>query len=364
MPKNRFQAWRYRSKMNSSICAVWIVTGVLWAQDQPALRCLSREGIDRKYSTQALLELVKHFGNDEAVVLRLVNGCGVREPWKQSTGEFLAMAGASPAVIARVRGLAPKAETACPESPMKAELAAQVTLLLPGSLLIEQGPVCRFDEMVLEEPKKTNSEFFLLSVEETDADVLALWRGGTKMAFPQLGRLIHLAPRQATETLPLIKDFWIMESEVTHGMWELVKNTPKATATNRNLPKTDVTAAEAAAFCGTSDLGMRLPTSAEWEYAARAGATGAILEKPDTYAWSLENAKSALQPVKGRGKNAFGLFDLMGNASEFTKEREVNEVRGGSVDDAASTLAFGAKAVVPTNWKSPKTGFRCVAEVP
>ncbi len=125
----------------------------------------------------------------------------------------------------------------------------------------------------------------------------------------------------------LTRDFWIGQTEVTVGMYKRYasatgREIPGAPPFNANwatgnMPMTGVTWDEASEFCAWS--GGRLPTEAEWEYAARAGSTEAC------YATLAEIA--AVAPygspprVAGlRRPNAFGLFDTLGNASEWVND--------------------------------------------
>ena len=66
----------------------------------------------------------------------------------------------------------------------------------------------------------------------------------------------------------------------------------------------------------------RLPTEVEWEYACRAGSTtaygfGEVPVKLDQYAWYLDNADDQTHAVGSKKPNAWGLFDMHGNACEW-----------------------------------------------
>ena len=134
--------------------------------------------------------------------------------------------------------------------------------------------------------------------------------------------------------------------------------------------------------------GYRLPTEAEWEYAARAGTTTAFSfgdrdAKPDEYAWYSSNAGAEVKQVRTRRPNPWHLYDMHGNVWEWVWDVydknygvDVTQVtsdprgpsqnvgdrvlRGGSFDRGPwhlrSAHRFGGS---PTN-RGRLIGFRCV----
>jgi formylglycine-generating enzyme required for sulfatase activity len=64
----------------------------------------------------------------------------------------------------------------------------------------------------------------------------------------------------------------------------------------------------------------RLPTEAEWEYAARAGTTGPYAGELDAMAWYRENSGGMTHPVAKKQANAWGLYDMHGNVNEWTAD--------------------------------------------
>lgn len=122
----------------------------------------------------------------------------------------------------------------------------------------------------------------------------------------------------------------------------------------------------------------RLPSEAEWEYACRAGATtiypfGDDPKELGKYAWFKGNSKSKYQKVGQKQPNAWGLYDMLGNVSEWTLDqydekyfdkigdnavepvippgsRYPRSVRGGSYLDGAENLRSASRQHSETSW--------------
>jgi formylglycine-generating enzyme required for sulfatase activity len=99
----------------------------------------------------------------------------------------------------------------------------------------------------------------------------------------------------------------------------------------------------------------RLPTEAEWEYIARAGASPTPLapDKLKEYAWFDANSEEKSQPVAKKKPNAWGLFDTMGNVSEWAIRADGSGITcGGSWRDKADEVSPAARTEYNEEWQS------------
>ena len=130
-------------------------------------------------------------------------------------------------------------------------------------------------------------------------------------------------------TVTLTQGFWLSDHEVTQAEYLAIMGNNPSKFRGGSLPVEQVVWDEAVAYCQkltereraagriSAQQAYRLPTEAEWEYAARAGTTGARHAELDAIAWWSGNSGGQTRPVKGKEANAWGLHDMIGNVWEW-----------------------------------------------
>jgi len=134
--------------------------------------------------------------------------------------------------------------------------------------------------------------------------------------------------RQNNETqrpVTLSKGFWMLETEVTQGMWMSVMGNNPSSNKGLNFPVTDVSWNDCQEYIKklnelkVAPAGYRfsLPTEAQWEYACRAGTTTAYHfgNRLRRIQANIENDKT--MAVARYPANAWGLYDMHGNVWEW-----------------------------------------------
>lgn len=134
------------------------------------------------------------------------------------------------------------------------------------------------------------------------------------------------AGRAADEDRHLVtlgRDFWLGESEVTQAAFAAVAGASPAHFQGDSLPVESVSWNAVqdylARLGGATGAPVRLPSEAEWEFACRAGSTGAAQPDPEQ-AWTAVLGVSTTQPVRTRRPNAWGLYDMQGNVAEWVED--------------------------------------------
>ena len=136
-------------------------------------------------------------------------------------------------------------------------------------------------------------------------------------------------PEKPAHQVTLSQAFWIGQTEVSVGAYKRFVDAAKAKMPpvsprqdkgwkDDNMPIVDVTWDEARQYCVWA--GGRLPSEAEWEYAARGGSSAARYGDLNAIAWFKDNSGRQTHEVGAKAPNGFGLIDTLGNVWEWVND--------------------------------------------
>ncbi len=266
--------------------------------------------------------------------------------------------------------------------------------------------------LIVAQEKKIENYTQEIAGSDLEIEMVAIPKGSFTMGSPE-NEKHHQKDETPTHKVG-IEAFWMSKFEITWDLYNLfvnraidkVENPTKASqvaididaisgatvpyvdmslgmGSGDDLPVANVTHYAASKFCEwlSAKTGhfYRLPTEAEWEYAARAGTTTAFHfgdneELLNEYAWYYDNSQDTYHKVGQKKPNPWGLYDMYGNVAEWTLDQYLPEayrnradltqnpiefpvkeyprsVRGGSYYDDAEYLRSAARLGSTENWK-------------
>jgi len=185
--------------------------------------------------------------------------------------------------------------------------------------------------------------------------------GGTREQ--QEGEILADTPKHE---VTLTQGYYLGKYEVTQAQYQAVMDRDnKIVVKEPNHPIQGVKPFNALLFCDeiSSRTGrdVRLPTEAEWEYAARAGTTtryhfGDDPSQLGDYAWFKDNAGGKSHPVGQKKPNPWGFHDMVGNVAEFVRDEHCPNyyAQGPKVDPVGPSL--GTHSSMDFTINAPKAG--------
>jgi sulfatase modifying factor 1 len=145
-------------------------------------------------------------------------------------------------------------------------------------------------------------------------------------------------------------------------------------------PAAEIAWGDASRYCNW--VGGSLPTEADWEYAARAGSRSIRYQELDAVAWFWTNSGGHAHEAATKRPNAFGLYDMLGNVSEWcadwfdfgyfqgSPDRDppgggsgpYRAVRGGSWQSTERDIRVSFRYGFLPDGRYSSIGFRCILQ--
>ena len=177
----------------------------------------------------------------------------------------------------------------------------------------------------------------------------------------------------------IARGFRIGQTPVTQEAYQQVTGETPGYFSGTKFPVESVNWDEARSYCEVT--GMRLPTEAEWEYAARAGATVSRYGEVDQIARYGVNSGNRTHDVMQKQPNAWNLYDMLSNVWEWTADwygvypaeslkkssdpkgpasGKIRALRGGSWANGPAFVRISVRSGNEQPYHSNVVGFRCV----
>lgn len=174
------------------------------------------------------------------------------------------------------------------------------------------------------------------------------------------------------------KGFWIGQTLVTQEAYQKVTGKEPSYFKGAKFPADSVNWEEAQTYCQAT--GMRLPTEAEWEYAARAGSKASRYGEVGQVAWYGVNSEDKTHDVMQKQPNAWGLYDMLGEVWEWAADwyaaygtenvtdphgpesGKIRVLRGGSWGNGPAFVRASARSGNEPENRSNVVGFRCAGD--
>lgn len=172
-----------------------------------------------------------------------------------------------------------------------------------------------------------------------------------------------------------VNDFYIAKFEVTQKLWLSIMGTNPSFFSGTNLPVEQISWDDAQLFIAKlneqNNLHYRLPTEAEWEYAARGGVKASIpslyysgSNLVDEVSWHRDNANQTTHEVGTKKANELGIYDMSGNVQEWCSDwygsySDIIDQTNNPIGPATGTDRILRGGSWNRSWNFSEVCFRC-----
>ncbi len=235
--------------------------------------------------------------------------------------------------------------------------------------------------------RKENKGPIFRTPDDLEFEMINVQPGSFQMGSPE-GEEGRNGLQERSHGVIITKSFWMGKTEVTQKQWlAIMKENPSAFQ-DPERPVEQVSWKMIQVFLERLNKQMvgvavfRLPSEAEWEYACRAGATGAYAGKLNDLAWYSQTSTGSTQPVGRKLGNAWGFHDMHGNVYEWCEDRWTDYpredvakdpkggtfgknrlYRGGGWSSYAKDLRSATRAGDISGYFADNLGFRLVCTI-
>jgi formylglycine-generating enzyme required for sulfatase activity/serine/threonine protein kinase len=192
---------------------------------------------------------------------------------------------------------------------------------------------------------------------QTGITLILIPPGTFKMGSPdiELGR----DPVEISHQVTITRPFYLGETEVTQAQWVTTKEPIKQPTMGDDLPMERISWDASLSFCEEAGDGYRLPTEAEWEFACRGGASDRV---PFSFGQSIAADEANYSSVRAREvrsyrPNAFGIYEMHGNVSEWCMDRYGRYPKEDVIDWAGPE--FGSSRVIRGGFYGGNSADKC-----
>lgn len=168
---------------------------------------------------------------------------------------------------------------------------------------------------------------------------------------------------QPVHSVTISKDYYIGETEVTQELWTTVMD---SSPSDSQFPVEKVSWNDCQTFItklnSLTGATFRLPTEAEWEFAARGGNksqgyTYSGSNTIDNVAW-YSTGTSGSRVVRTKSPNELGIYDMSGNVNEWCQDR-YGSYSSAAVTDPTGASSGSIRVIRGGGWNGPATDCRC-----